>query len=151
MSRSFVGPEIFFVPYLTLTSTFIPNLTLPSVLLASPVSNHGPRCQIISFGSKLPSFLSRFSSLPGLPFLLIFSPVRLCSNPRQNRRGRLRRRLAVGSLGRGEMAAASPPPPGGARWQQAGAGAMRRCCGVKASDGARFHGAETGAPRRCLE
>ena len=27
MSRSFFGPEIFFVPYLTLTWTFIPNMT----------------------------------------------------------------------------------------------------------------------------
>ena len=38
MSRSFFGPEIFFVPYLTLTSTFIPNLTLPSNPLANGVN-----------------------------------------------------------------------------------------------------------------
>jgi len=38
MSRSFLGPEIFFVPYLTLTSTFIPNLTLPSNPLANGVN-----------------------------------------------------------------------------------------------------------------
>ena len=37
MSRSFRGPEIFFVPNLTLTSTFIPNLTLPSNPLANGV------------------------------------------------------------------------------------------------------------------
>ena len=38
MSRSFLGPEIFFVPYLTLTSTFIPNLTLSSNPLANSVN-----------------------------------------------------------------------------------------------------------------
>jgi len=38
MSRSFLGPESFFVPYLTLTLTFIPNLTLPSNPLANSVN-----------------------------------------------------------------------------------------------------------------
>ena len=38
MSRSFLGPEIFFVPYLTLTLTFIPNLTLPLNPLANGVN-----------------------------------------------------------------------------------------------------------------
>ena len=38
MSRFFLDPEIFFVPYLTLTSTFIPNLTLPSNPLANGVN-----------------------------------------------------------------------------------------------------------------
>ena len=38
MSRFFLGPEIFFVPYLTLTSTFVPNLTLPSNPLANGVN-----------------------------------------------------------------------------------------------------------------
>ena len=38
MSRSFLSPEIFFVPYLTLTLTFIPNLTLPSNPLANGVN-----------------------------------------------------------------------------------------------------------------
>ena len=38
MSRSFLGPEIFFVPYLTPTSTFIPNLTLPLNPLANGVN-----------------------------------------------------------------------------------------------------------------
>ena len=38
MNRSFLGPEIFFVPYLTLISTFIPNLTLPSNPLANGVN-----------------------------------------------------------------------------------------------------------------
>ena len=46
MSRSFFGPEIFFVPYLTLTLTFIPNMTLPSDPLASSVREPGTRCQI---------------------------------------------------------------------------------------------------------
>ena len=38
MSHSFLGPEIFFIPYLTLTSTFIHNLTLPSNPLANGVN-----------------------------------------------------------------------------------------------------------------
>ena len=38
MSRSFLGSEIVFVPYLTLTLTFIPNLTLPSNPLANGVN-----------------------------------------------------------------------------------------------------------------
>ena len=37
MSRSFLGLEIFFVPYLTLTSTFIPNMTPQSISLANNV------------------------------------------------------------------------------------------------------------------
>ena len=37
MTRSFLSLEIFFIPYLTLTSTFIPNMTPQSIPLANDV------------------------------------------------------------------------------------------------------------------
>jgi hypothetical protein len=53
----FLGSQNFFLPLLTLSSNFIPHMTLPSILLASAVTFAWPAYQFWVNGQKYPYLL----------------------------------------------------------------------------------------------